>query len=165
MNRDCRGLCIQQPPPPTTTTTDKESNQQRQNNPMVATQSYQLDRCGFCSLSQSQQSQQQQSSPSSSSSVNDPNQMTMSQSMDCKGNCQLPGLVKHTIVCGQCINQQNEMPTVIDNCGHCLSEGHACSCDRYVLLYLRYNNEIYSLKIFSIVIQYVVAVLIKIIAI
>nr|XP_027203936.1 uncharacterized protein LOC113797709 [Dermatophagoides pteronyssinus] len=127
MNRDCRGLCLNPSATVIATATDSNdkessSNQQQQNNPSVtATQSYQLDRCGFCSLS----STQQQSTPS----MNDP--MTMlSPSMDCKGNCQLPGLVKHSIVCGQCINQQNEMSTVIDNCGHCLSEGHPCSCDR-----------------------------------
>lgn len=160
MNRDCRGLCLNPSATVTATATDSNdkessSNQQQQNNPSVtATQSYQLDRCGFCSLS----STQQQSTPS----MNDP--MTMlSPSMDCKGNCQLPGLVKHSIVCGQCINQQNEMSTVIDNCGHCLSEGHPCSCDRYV--HSVNHNKITKWILFHIVIQYAVVVLIRIIVI
>ena len=109
MNRDCRGLCLQQPPPPTTTTTtDKESNQQRQNNPMVATQSYQLDRCGFCSLSQSQQSQQlvnNFSNQNSSTSGTDNSSSSLQDTMDFASKSR-NGSISSTSV-----QQQQQQPT------------------------------------------------------
>src|SRR5699024_2413307 len=86
-----------------------------------------VDRCGLCRLSQSAAF----GGSSSATSATPIDHSSSSQSVDCSGNCRLPGRSKYAMVCGQCV-RQSDQHNVIDQCGNCLSEGHPCSCDRYV---------------------------------
>lgn len=107
-NRDCRGLCAQP-------TADLSGSA-----PMPS-QAYSLDpQCGLCRMSTSANSFSAPSSQSGSGSH---------QAVDCNGACQLPGLNRSTILCGQCV-RPSELDNVLDDCGNCISEGHPCSCDR-----------------------------------
>ena len=69
-------------------------------------QTYDRDECGICRLQN-----------------NEPSPF-----IDCQRNCQLPGIVKVTNVCGQCVNSNHSL--VLDECGNCRSERKYCSCDR-----------------------------------
>ena len=106
-NRDCRGLCVQP-------VSDMSETMP------IPSQTYTLDQCGICRLSLS---------PTFNQNPDSITPQDSSQSVDCNGNCQLPGLSKLSVVCGQCV-RQNDLSNVKDECGNCLSEGHPCSCDR-----------------------------------
>lgn len=112
-NRDCRGLCLQ-------------PFEDLGSGAPASVQTYKIDQCGICRLSNSASdtTSSSSSSLSSSSSAN-----IASTSFDCNNNCQLPGLVKSSLVCKQCV-RSHELYHVVDDCGNCLSEGHFCSCDR-----------------------------------
>lgn len=110
-NRDCRGLCLQ-------------PFEDLGSGAPASVQTYKIDQCGICRLSNSAGGDSASSSSSSASPTN-----FASTSFDCNNNCQLPGLVKSSLVCKQCV-RSHELYHVVDDCGNCLSEGHFCSCDR-----------------------------------
>ncbi|CAG2108991.1 unnamed protein product, partial [Medioppia subpectinata] len=68
-------------------------------------QAYDRDECGVCRLQSTDKSA----------------------FIDCNGNCQVLGLEKVSMVCGQCVEKNAQ---VMDECGNCRNEKHICSCDR-----------------------------------
>ncbi|CAG2170411.1 unnamed protein product, partial [Oppiella nova] len=68
-------------------------------------QAYDRDECGVCRLQSTEKSA----------------------FVDCLGNCQVLGLEKVSLVCGQCVEKNAQ---VMDECGHCRNHKHICSCDR-----------------------------------